>query len=113
MQVRNIGGSERENYYTNGNRGAYGLIKGVNKQVIEINDTGNQYYDHAILFLRPEYADAQREVLEKEAKKLLKKIDTTSTARRKNRFIYWAIRLIPGVLFGAIISILIMRCIIA
>lgn len=88
------------------------MIKGVNKQVIEINDTGNQYYNHAILFLRPEYADVQREVLEKEAKKFLKKIDTTSTARRKNRIIYWAIRLLPGALFGAIISVLIMRFVI-
>ena len=33
------------------------MVKGVNKQIIEISDTGNQSFERAILFVRP---DSQR-----------------------------------------------------
>ncbi|MBE6827174.1 MAG: hypothetical protein E7514_00995 [Ruminococcaceae bacterium] len=32
------------------------MIKGINKQVIEIHDTGSEYFERAILFVKPEYA---------------------------------------------------------
>lgn len=85
------------------------MIKGINKQVVEVNDTGNQYYERAILFLKPEYADLQKEILEKEAKKLLKNIDASSNVKRHNRILYWAIRLTPCAVFGALISAIIMN----
>lgn len=85
------------------------MIKGINKQVVEVNDTGNRYYERAILFLKPEYADLQKEILEKEAKKLLKNIDANSNVKRRNRILYWAIRLTPGVIFGALLSAIIMN----
>ena len=36
------------------------MLKGINHSVIEVNDTGNEYYERAILMIRPEYASAQR-----------------------------------------------------
>ena len=80
------------------------LVKGVNKNVIELGDTGNQYYDKAILFLKPEYADVQHDVLEKEAKKLLKQVGITASVKRKNKYIYWFIRLSLSAGFGAAIT---------
>ena len=47
------------------------MIKGVNKYVIEVSETGNVYYDKALLFVKPEYTDIERAILEKEAKKVL------------------------------------------
>ena len=32
------------------------MIKGINRQVIEIMDTGNLYYERALLVVRPEFA---------------------------------------------------------
>ncbi len=32
------------------------MIKGVNKQVVEIIETGNEYFEKAIFFVRPEYS---------------------------------------------------------
>ena len=32
------------------------MIKGVNKQVVEISDTGNEFFEKAIFFVRPEYS---------------------------------------------------------
>lgn len=33
------------------------MIKGVNKNVIEISDTGNDLFERAILFVRPQSAE--------------------------------------------------------
>ena len=45
------------------------MIKGINHTMIELNDTENEYYERAILIVKPEYASVQRAILEDEAKK--------------------------------------------
>lgn len=62
------------------------MIKGISHQIIEISDTQNRYYERALLVLRPEYACASRELLEKEARKMLSKMDTVSGIKPKNMF---------------------------
>lgn len=83
------------------------MIKGVNRCIIEITETGNTYYERALLFLKPEYASVQREVLEREAKKLLKKSDAPSIVKKGRNFLYWFVRLggagTLGVILGAIV----------
>lgn len=44
------------------------MIKGINRAIIEVTDTGNIYYERALLVLRPEYTDVQRGLLEKKLK---------------------------------------------
>ena len=85
------------------------LIKGINKQVIDIGETGNPYYERAILFLKPEYSDIQREILEREAKKFLKGISTASSLKSYNRVLYWTIRLGGAAAVGAILSVMILN----
>lgn len=80
------------------------MIRGTNKYVIDINDTGNQYYERAILFIKPQYADAERDALEKEAKKLIKRIDTTSSIKKHSKVQYLWFKLGISAIFGAIIS---------
>ena len=59
------------------------MIKGINHQMIEVCDTDNRYYERAFLVLRPEYASTTRDILEKEAKKLISQMDTISVADNK------------------------------
>lgn len=80
------------------------MIRGTNKYVIDVCDTGNQYYERAILFLKPQYADAERDALEKEAKKLIKRIDTTSSIKKHGKIQYLWLKLSISALFGAILS---------
>lgn len=47
------------------------MLRGVNKQIIEVNNTGNRYFERALLFVKPEYSDAGQERLEREADRLL------------------------------------------
>ena len=47
------------------------MIKGVNKQIIEINDPENKYFEKAVLYIRPEYADVPRGKICHSAKELV------------------------------------------
>ena len=40
------------------------MIKGINHTMIELNETGNEYYERALLIVKPEYASVARAVLE-------------------------------------------------
>lgn len=59
------------------------MIKGINRQIIEVRQTGSIYYEKALLIVRPEFSSAQQQILEREAHKLLRRIDAPSTYRRK------------------------------
>ena len=61
------------------------MIKGVNRQIIEINRTGSLYYEKALLIVKPEFSSAQQQLLEREALRLLKKMDAPSSYKRKSR----------------------------
>lgn len=47
------------------------MVKGVNKQIIEINDTGNSYFERVLLFVAPGKSDVPVEELKSEAKSYL------------------------------------------
>ncbi len=47
------------------------MVKGVNKHIIEINDTGNKYFEKALLFITPGKKDFPEEILHAKAKEYL------------------------------------------
>ena len=47
------------------------MIKGVNKQVLEINETDNSFFEKAIFFVKPEYSGYSEVRLRENAKKEL------------------------------------------
>lgn len=47
------------------------MIKGVNKQVLEINETDNSFFEKAIFFVKPEYSGFSEGRLKENAKKEL------------------------------------------
>lgn len=57
------------------------MIRGINHTMIELNETGNEYYERAILIIKPEYASVQRAVLEDEARRMLSELDVPSAIR--------------------------------
>lgn len=83
------------------------MIKGINHQVIEVTDTDNRYYERALLVVRPEYTSMQRELLEKEAKKLLRQMGMVSTVKSKKLIFYKSLRFIASLSIGALITMLI------
>lgn len=43
------------------------MIKGVSKQILEVTNTDNEYFDKIIFFVKPEHHATDRKKLEKEA----------------------------------------------
>ena len=80
------------------------MIKGVNRQIIEISKTGNIYYEKAILVVRPQYRDAQQALLEKQAQKMLKEMKAPSAIRKRSMFIYYALRVLIPAGVGALVT---------
>ena len=78
------------------------MIKGVNNYVIEVSNTGSKYYDKAILFIKPEYTDIQKDTLEKEAKKLIRNLDTFSSIKVRRKNMYWIILTLLSSVLGCI-----------
>lgn len=44
------------------------MLKGVNKQVLEINETQNSFFEKAIFFVKPEYSGMSEGKLRESAK---------------------------------------------
>ena len=47
------------------------MLKGVNRQVIEISDTGSRYFERAILIVRPEFLGEQPRRLQNDANRVV------------------------------------------
>lgn len=60
------------------------MIKGVNRQIIEISETGNAYFERALLVVRPQCSDNTAR-LHEEANKLLMSSGSYSGLRRNRR----------------------------
>lgn len=76
------------------------MIKGINHQVIEVTETNNKYYERALLVLKPEYSSVHEDLLELEAKKMLKDFSTLSSFKGKRKFRYMFFKLMLATLFG-------------
>lgn len=90
------------------------MIKGINHTIIELNDTGNEYYERALLIVKPEYASVQRTILEQEAKKMLRELDAPSAIRfHKHRLKTAALLLCAGAAGGMLTMLINSLCSIA
>ena len=85
------------------------LIRGINRQIIEVTEFGNAYYERAFLFVKPEYTETQKDILEKEAKTVLKKMGNPASIKRSRRILYWGLRLGGSALIGSAITALIIN----
>ncbi len=56
------------------------MVKGVNKSVIEITDTGNRYFSKVILFISPEYVNKNSRKLTAEAGEIIKSLHRSDVA---------------------------------
>ena len=81
------------------------MIKGINRHVIEVTETDSAYYERALLVVKPEYASAEQQILEKEAKRVLRELGAPSSLKKPKRLLYWAVRLMPAAAVGTAIAV--------
>ena len=60
-----------------------------------------------LVVVRPEYTDAQKNVLEREAKLMLRRMYPPSAIKIKSKIIYWSIRLGVSALMGGLATAII------
>lgn len=87
------------------------MVKGVNRQVLEILDTGCECFEKALFFVRPEYSHESEGKLKNKAIKSIKNSGGAPKTRKqkiKSRLIFVA-ELLASAGVGAIISALIIK----
>lgn len=69
------------------------MVKGVNKTVIEINDTGSNIFEKVVLFVTPKYSNLSTKRLKIEAKRVVNgfsdagKVPTVRQKYRRRRIL--------------------------
>lgn len=59
------------------------MVKGINRQVLEIRETGSPYFERAFFFVNPEFAFTDEEKLRKAAENALHRPDRLPKTRQK------------------------------
>ena len=80
------------------------MIKGVNRQMIEVTQTDSPFYERALFVVKPEYAGESYEALE--AIQVMERLGAPSAFRRRNKALFWGLRLGAAALGGAGIALL-------
>lgn len=66
------------------------MVKGVNRQVLEIRETGSPYFERAFFFVKPEFADTDEKKLRAAAEQALPQADKVPKSKRKRaRTVYY------------------------
>jgi len=84
------------------NYGVWYVIRGVNKNIIEISDTGNECFERAILFIRSERGGGDPELSAK-AKSYLTELKYRKGLLGRGRYAL-ALTILASALAGAVIS---------
>lgn len=78
-------------------------MRGVNKLILEIKNTDNEFFDRAILFLKPEKMTAEQSRLNENAQKLLSAVKPEGFNKRRRLkiglIIAGAVLAVGGILF--------------
>ena len=82
------------------------MIKGVNKQVLEINETQNGFFEKAIFFVKPEYSGMGEGRLKESAKREIENAGRPPVRSNKDRkyrienMIKLTVAFVAGVIIG-------------
>lgn len=88
------------------------MVKAVNKLILEINNTENEYFEKAVLYIRPEKAGDSK--LSKSAEEYLRRVSSTAGREKKNKsktFLSLLINIAVAVLSATATAILLLLCV--
>ncbi len=87
------------------------MVKGVNRQVLEIHETGCEYFEKALFFVRPEYSAESEGKLKGNALKSIRNSTTLPKTRKqkvKSKVLFFVEMAVSAGL-GAVITAMIIR----
>ena len=83
------------------------MIKGVNRQVVEITQTKCEYFEKVLFFIKPEYAATSEGTLRERASLIADSAGIPPASKLKRQKIYSALKLSGAALAGAAVSALV------
>lgn len=83
------------------------MIKGVNRQVVEVMQPESKYFERVLLFVRPECFGMSESSLRAKANSEIKKTSALPPATRRKRRIIGGIKIAAAAAGGAIVTAII------
>lgn len=80
------------------------MIKAINRQILEVSDTGNTYFGRAWLMVNPEYMNVGAGRLESEAESYLGSLDAPSAIKSPKRAVVRLLSLLAAAASGGLIT---------
>ena len=80
------------------------VIRGISRHIIEIHKTQNDYFERALFFVNPAFSDAERTVLEKEARRMLREMGGPGKSAYRRKRGYLLLRMAVSALAGAAVA---------
>ncbi len=87
------------------------MIKGINRQVVEVRETGSDYFERILFFVRPEYASVSEGKIRERASLIAGKSEKPPVTRRKKEGLRQLAMLIASAVLGFCVGVLIMNII--
>lgn len=87
------------------------MVKGINRQVLEVQETGSRYFEKALFFVKPEYSRESDSVLRQNALRTIENgvaLPKSKKAKARHRFLFLAEMLLSAGA-GAVISAIIIK----
>lgn len=86
------------------------MLKGVNKSVVEINNTDNDYIEKAILFIKPDKQGSHLAVINLNANKYLNSLCPNKiTAKKPVRFLVRLLMFTANTSLGAVLMYIFLK----
>ncbi len=82
------------------------MIKGVNRQVIELTQTKCEYFEKVLFFIKPEYAATSEGTLRERASLIADSAGIPPASKLKRRKLFEALKLGGSALIGAAVTAL-------
>ena len=84
------------------------MIKGISRQIIEVTETQNNYFERAWLVVKPEYLNVGASRLESEAEGYLRNIKPPCSMRNRKGLLMRIVGLCSAALGGSAVTAAIM-----
>ena len=86
------------------------MIKGINKQVLEVLEPNNSYFEKALFFVKPEYSNESDNKLRNQALKSLQTAALPKTRKQKIKSrALLVIEILSSAMVGSIITAVIIK----
>lgn len=85
------------------------MIKGVNRQVVEVNDTGCDYFEKIMFFVKPEYVSVSENKIRESASRIAGNASAPPATKVVKGKFFEVSKTLLAVLCGAVATLIIMN----